>query len=207
MLLNEKEGAMVTTTADPPVLWTRLADAAAFAFDIHAEQRRKGTTIPYIAHLMSVAALVLEHGGDEDQAIAGLLHDAIEDCGAEQEAVINDRFGPRVASIVRACSDTDIIPKPPWQERKEAYIEHLEHADDDVLLVSACDKLHNARAIVCDLTTHGQDMFVRFNGGREGTLWYYNTLAEVFARRLPGPLATELSKTVREMQALSEAAV
>jgi (p)ppGpp synthase/HD superfamily hydrolase len=196
----------VTTTAKPPALWTRLTDAAAYAFDVHAEQCRKGTTIPYIAHLMSVAALVLEHGGDEDQAIAGLLHDAIEDVGAEQEALINDRFGPRVASIVRACSDTDIIPKPPWQERKEAYIEHLEHADDDVLLVSACDKLHNARAIVTDLTTHGQDMFVRFNGGREGTLWYYNTLSEVFSRRLPGPLATELSKTVREMQSIAETA-
>src|SRR5690242_6508018 len=104
MLLNEKEGTTVTTTTETPVLWTRLAEAAAFAFDIHAEQRRKGTTIPYIAHLMSVAALVLEHGGDEDQAIAGLLHDAIEDVGAEPEAIINDRFGRRVASKVRACS-------------------------------------------------------------------------------------------------------
>ena len=197
---------MVTTIAQSPVLWPRLADAAAFAYHIHGEQRRKGTTIPYIAHLMSVAALVLEHGGDEDQAIAGLLHDTIEDVGAEQGAVINDRFGPGVASIVRACSDTDIIPKLPWQERKEAYIEHLEHADDDVLVVSACDKLHNARAIVSDLTTHGQAMFVRFNGGREGTLWYYKTLAEVFSRRLPGPLAAELSKTVREMQSISETA-
>ena len=197
---------MVTNIAEPSAHWTRLAEAAALAFDLHAEQRRKGTTIPYIAHLMSVAALVLEHGGDEDQAIAGLLHDAIEDVGAEQEDIINDRFGPRVASIVRACSDTDIIPKPPWRNRKETYIEHLEHAGDDVLLVSACDKLHNARAIVSDLATHGQDMFGRFNGGQQGTLWYYNTLAEVFSRRLPGPLAIELLKTVSEMQALSEAA-
>jgi hypothetical protein len=125
--------------------WTRLSEAAGFAFALHANQERKGSGIPYIAHLMSVAALVLEHGGDEEQAIAGLLHDAIEDVGAEQEAVIARRFGPRVARIVRACTDADTLPKPPWRARKEAYIAHLEHADRDVLLVSCADKLHNAR--------------------------------------------------------------
>jgi (p)ppGpp synthase/HD superfamily hydrolase len=192
---------MTTETTEPSLRWTRLAEAAAFAFALHADQRRKGTTIPYIAHLMSVAALVLEHGGDEEQAIAGLLHDAIEDMGAEQEDIIKKRFGLGVAAIVRAYTDADAIPKPPWRERKRQYIEHLEQVGDDVLLVSACDKLHNARAIVSDLKTHGPLVFARFAGDRDGTLWYYSTLAEVFSRRLPGPLASELSTTVHEMQA------
>jgi (p)ppGpp synthase/HD superfamily hydrolase len=186
--------------------WQQLTAAAAFAFALHGEQRCKGTTIPYIAHLMSVAALVLEHGGDEDQAIAGLLHDAIEDVGPEQEAVIADRFGPRVAGIVRACTDADIRPKPPWRLRKEAYIAHLEHADPDALLVSACDKLHNARAIVTDLRTLGPAMFARFTGGKDGTLWYYGALAAVITRRLPGPLAVELAEAVDEIRHLADRA-
>ena len=192
---------METTISDTNPAWTRLAAAAAFAFALHAGQRRKGTTIPYIAHLMSVAALVLEHGGDEEQAIAGLLHDAIEDGGADQEEIIKGRFGFRVAAIVRACTDSDVFPKPPWRERKERYIEHLDDVGQDVLLVSACDKLHNARAIVSDLSVHGPEVFTRFAGGRDGTLWYYDALAEVFSRRLPGQLAKELSQTVRKMQA------
>ncbi len=182
----------------PP--WTRLADAAALAFTLHAAQRRKGTSIPYIAHLMSVSALVLEHGGDEDQAIAGLPHDAIEDAGAEHESVIAARFGPRAAGIVRARADADTLPKPPWRARKEAYLAHLEHAPAEVLLVSACDKPHNVRAIVSDLKTHGAAMFTRFNAGQEGTLWYYDALASVFSRRLPGPLAAELRETVDKMR-------
>ena len=183
----------------PPPPWTCLADAAALAFTLHGAQYRKGTSIPYIAHLMSVSALVLEHGGDEDQAIAGLLHDAIEDAGAEQEPIIAARFGPRVAAIVRACTDADTLPKPPWRARKEAYLAHLEHVPAEALLVSACDKLHNARAIAGDLKIHGPDMFARFNAGQEGTLWYYDALATVFSRRLPGPLAAELRETVDEM--------
>jgi (p)ppGpp synthase/HD superfamily hydrolase len=192
---------MGTEPTKHSVHWTRLAEAAAFTFALHADQLRKGTTIPYIAHLMSVAALVLEHGGDEEQAIAGLLHDAIEDMGAEQEDIIKERFGLRVAAIVRACTDADAIRKPPWRERKERYIEHLEQVGEDVLLVSACDKLHNARAIVSDLEAHAPDLFGRFAGGQEGILWYYDSLAEVFTRRLPGPLAAELRKTVGEIQA------
>jgi (p)ppGpp synthase/HD superfamily hydrolase len=183
--------------------WSRLAEAAGLAFALHAEQRRKGTAIPYIAHLMSVAALVLEHGGDEDLAIAGLLHDAIEDVGVEQEDIIAARFGPRVAAIVRDCSDADTVPKPPWRARKEAYIAHLEKVSREALLVSACDKLHNARAIVSDLATHGPAMFSRFTGGQDGSLWYYSALAAVFSRRLPGPLSDEISKSVEEMQALA----
>ena len=183
--------------------FTRLAEAAELAFRLHAGQRRKGTSIPYIAHLMAVAALVLEHGGDEDQAIAALLHDAIEDCGPEHEAVIAARFGPRVAGIVRACTDAEVLPKPPWRARKEAYIAHLDHAPREALLVSACDKLHNARAILADLRAEGPSVFDRFRGGREGTLWYYATLAERFAVLLPGRLARELAA---EVAALRDAA-
>ena len=180
--------------------WTRLGDATALAARIHAGQLRKGTTIPYVSHLLAVAAIVLEHGGDEDQACAALLHDAVEDGGAQWEPVIAEQFGPRVAAIVRACTDADTLPKPPWRARKEAYLAHLEHEGADALLVSAADKLHNARAIVADLETHGPAMFSRFNAGREGTLWYYAALSEVFSRRLPGVLARELAAAVGRMQ-------
>lgn len=187
-------------------LWRRLAEAATFAVTIHARQTRKGSGIPYIGHLLGVASLVLEHGGDEDQAIAGLLHDAIEDAGAEQEAAIADRFGPRVAGIVRTCTDADTVPKPPWLARKQAYIAHLDTADRDALLVSACDKLHNARAIVSDLRHHGQAVYDRFTGGQAGTVWYYRTLSETFSRLLPGPLAAELAQAVGDMERLTQPA-
>ena len=121
--------------------------------------------------------------------MAGLLHDAIEDAGAQQEAVILERFGPRVASIVRVCTDADTLPKPPWRARKEAYIKHLVNAYPDALLVSACDKLHNARAICTDLRAHGPAVYDRFTGGQDGTLWYYQALSDVFSRVLPGALA------------------
>lgn len=183
--------------------WTALADAAALAFRLHAEQLRKGTAIPYLAHLMAVSALVLEHGGDEEQAVAALLHDTIEDCGAEHEATIAVQFGPRVAAIVRACTDAEVFPKPPWRARKEAYLAHLDHAGPDALLVSACDKLHNARAIVEDLREHGPAMMSRFNAGLDGTLWYYRSLADAFARLLPGRLAGELARAVEEMERLA----
>ena len=135
--------------------------------------------------------------------MAGVLHDAIEDIGAEQEAEIARRFGPRVARIVRACTDADSFPKPPWRERKESYLRHLRESEEDVLIVSCADKLHNARAIVTDLRTHGAGMFARFNAGRDGTLWYYAALAEVFAEMTPGPLSRDLSLAVSEMHALA----
>lgn len=178
----------------------RLVDAIAYAFQIHAAQSRKGTSIPYVSHLLGVASLVLEHGGDEEVAVAAMLHDAIEDIGPEQEAIITERFGPRVAGIVRSCTDADIQPKPPWRARKEAYIAHLEHADADALLVSCADKVHNARAICSDLRTFGTAVFDRFKGGRDGTLWYYATLAEAFSRLKPGPLAAELQDAAALMR-------
>jgi (p)ppGpp synthase/HD superfamily hydrolase len=178
----------------------RLADAFTFAATAHAEQVRKGTTIPYVSHLMSVSALVLEYGGDEDQAIAGLLHDVIEDCGAGYEPAIRERFGERVARIVRACTDADTQPKPPWQERKETYLRHLRQEDPEVLLVSACDKLHNARAIVSDQHAIGLAVFERFSASRDKVLWYYQSLADIYRAKLPGPLAEEVARTVGVMR-------
>jgi len=186
--------------------WDRLSAAAAFALTIHARQTRKGTDIPYISHLLGVASLVLEHGGDEDQAIAGLLHDAVEDQGAHQAAAIAERFGPRVAAIVLGCTDADTVPKPPWHARKESYIAHLQHADPEVLLVSCADKLHNARAIRTDLRTYGLTVYDRFTGGQDGTLWYYQALSETFLRRLPGALSAELAAAVEDMVSYSQAA-
>ena len=183
--------------------WTRLADAIAFALDIHAAQKRKGAETPYIGHLLGVASLVLEHGGDEEQAMAGMLHDAVEDQGAHQGPIIAARFGDRVAAIVLGCTDADTMPKPPWRARKEAYLRHLDDADRDCLLVSCADKLHNARAICTDMRSHGQAVFDRFNAGRDGTLWYYRALADAFLRLLPGALAAELNDAVALMESLS----
>ena len=186
--------------------------ALAFATRLHARQVRKQTDIPYISHLIAVAGLVLEHGGDRDQAIAALLHDAIEDCPkdypggvAALRADIEAQFGSRVLALVEGCTDADTADKPDWRPRKERYIAHLEHVSPDVLLVSCADKLHNARAIVADLRIMGEALFGRFNGGREGTLWYYQTLASVFQARGPAPLAQELGRTVATMQALAKA--
>ena len=180
----------------------RLADAFTFAATAHAAQVRKGTSIPYVSHLMSVSALVLEHGGDEDQAIAGLLHDVIEDCGIVNEPVIREKFGERVARIVRACTDADTTPKPPWLERKTRYLQHLQQEGPDVLLVSACDKLHNARAIVSDQHAIGSAVFKRFSASREQVLWYYQSLAEIYQAKLPGRLADEVTRTVDVMHEL-----
>ncbi len=164
---------------DNAMVWSRLAAAATYTMEIHAHQIRKGANTPYIGHLLQVAGLVLEHGGDEDQAIAGMMHDAIEDVGAEQEAVIAKRFSPRVARIVRACTDTDIFPKLPLRARKEAYIAHLEQCDQEVLCVSAADKHHNARSIVTDLRALGPAIFDRFTAPKEETLWYYVSLSKL----------------------------
>ena len=182
--------------------WNRLADAVAFALQAHAQQERKGTDTPYVSHLLGVASLVLEHGDDEEQAMAAMLHDAVEDQGAHLELVIHERFGARVADIVLGCTDADTVPKPPWRERKEAYIRHLETAGTEVLLVSCADKVHNARAICTDVRAHGPEVFDRFKAGQDGTLWYHRTLAAAFRRLMPGALADELSGAVDTMERL-----
>jgi (p)ppGpp synthase/HD superfamily hydrolase len=162
-------------------LTNRFVEAFIYAFSLHNGQYRKGTQIPYIAHLMAVTALVLEGGGDEDQAIAALLHDAAEDQGGlETLREIRKRFGKRVALIVEECSDTFSDPKPPWRKRKQTYLTHLRDASEDSHLVSLADKLHNAQSILWDLQESGDEIFEKFNGGKEGTLWYYDQLVNAF---------------------------
>ncbi len=171
-----------------------------YAARLHARQRRKGGPIPYVAHLLAVASLVLEAGGDEDEAIAALLHDAVEDQGGQPTlAAIRARFGERVAGIVLGCTDSDTIPKPPWRDRKERYIAHVRNAPLEVRRVSAADKLHNARAIVADLRAHGPAVWSRFSGARDGTLWYYRSLSAVFTETGVGAIAEELERVVAEM--------
>ena len=184
-----------------PHLSPRFHEAFLLAAEKHAAQTRRKTSIPYISHLMSVAALVLEAGGDEDQTIAALLHDVVEDCGGEPMlAEVRHRFGDRVARIVEGCTDTYTVPKPPWKQRKLDYLAHLAHADDDTRLVSAADKLHNVRTILTDYRLHGDPVFDRFAGGRDGTLWYYRAILDVLRDR-PNRLVAELERVVLELEA------
>lgn len=182
----------------------RFLRAFLFAADKHAGQTRKASTIPYIAHLMGVASLVLESGGDEDLAIAALLHDVVEDCGgAPMLREVRRRFGTRVAKIVEGCTDTDVTPKPPWRERKEWYIRHLRSADADTRLVSAADKLNNVRSILTDYREVRESIWARFKGGREGTIWYYRALRDEFLRRKPTRVTRELALAVDELETVA----
>jgi (p)ppGpp synthase/HD superfamily hydrolase len=175
--------------------------ALAFANDLHHGHVRKGTEIPFVSHLMAVAAIVLEHGGSEDEAIAALLHDAVEDRGgAPVLKRIRRRFGDTVADIVQGCSDSEEFPKPPWKERKLRYIEHVRTASPSVRLVSAADKLHNARCILADYRVLGDDLWQRFNAGKEDALWYYRSLVQAFGEAGGGPLIEELDRVVTEFE-------
>jgi len=186
-------------------LGPRFLRAFQFAADKHAGQTRKASTIPCIAHLMAVASLVLEAGGDEDLAIAALLHDVVEDCGgAPMLNEVRRRFGKRVASAVEGCTDADRDPKPPWRKRKEGYIRRLRSADADARLVSAADKLNNLRSILTDYREIGQYVWARFQGGRDGTLWYYRALCDQFLRRKPNRLTREFALAVRELEAVEK---
>ena len=185
------------------LIGTRFSDALVYAAELHQYQDRKGGQIPYVTHLLSVAALVLEDGGDEDEGIAALLHDAMEDQGGRPTLeAVRARFGDRVAGIVEACSDSETYPKPPWRERKERYIQHLECADASAVRVSLADKLHNARAILLDYRTVGEKLWCRFNATREDTLWYYGAVLSVFRGRSSSPLVDELARTVEELAKL-----
>ena len=183
----------------------RFSDAFEYTFHLHAGQKRKGTTVPYISHLMGVASLVLEHGGGEDEAIAGLLHDAVEDQGGKDTLeAIHTLFGPNVAAIVDGCSDSFTIPKPPWRERREEYIRHLQQTkNESIRLVSAADKLHNARAIVADYRQLKEELWKRFNVGKDDQLWYYGELVKVFKAKGPDALAVELDGVVSELKTLT----
>ena len=183
----------------------RFEDAFLYAARLHARQVRKGSGIPYVSHLMSVCALVLENGGGEDEAIAALLHDAVEDQGGEPTLVeIRARFGPRVAEIVDGCTDTDQEPKPPWRPRKEEFLVALRSASPEVRRVVACDKLHNARSTVRDYRLYGEAIWSRFTGRRDGTLWYYRALVGVLRSEELAPLVQELDRVVTELEALAQ---
>jgi (p)ppGpp synthase/HD superfamily hydrolase len=185
-------------------LGPRFLRAFEFAAEKHKYQTRKASTIPYIAHLMGVASLVLEAGGDEDLAIAALLHDIVEDCGgAPMLTQIRRRFGSRVAKIVDGCTDADTYPKPPWRERKENYIARLREEDADTRLVSAADKLNNVRSILSDYREIGESVWSRFNGKREGTLWYYRTLRDEFLRGKPNRVTQDFALEVRKLEHLA----
>jgi len=182
----------------------RFDEALQLAADLHRKQFRKGTGTPYMAHLLGVASLVLEDGGDEDQAIAALLHDAAEDQGGRKILKeISTRFGDRVAAIVDGCTDTYEIPKPAWRRRKEDYLEHLRTVPSSVRLVSLADKLQNARSILTDLNRSGEKVWLRFNGGKEGTLWYYRSLVKVFQELDTSILVDELSQVVKSIEQIS----
>jgi len=186
----------------------KLSNALALAIQAHEGQVRKGTKIPYIAHPMAVSAIALEFGATEDQAVAALLHDAIEDGGNKYANIIKAQFGEHIHNLVQGCTDgtpNQQGQKAPWLERKTAYLRHLEEASDEVLLVSCSDKLHNARAIVSDLINEGPSVFKRFSSTPEQTLWYYRQLANVFTNRKTPP-AKALESAVSQMEALSQSA-
>ena len=194
--------ARIENLPEPPALGPRLQRAFRYAAEKHAGQTRKQTAVPYLSHLMAVASLVLEAGGDEDLAIAALLHDVVEDCGGTP--ILRDvekKFGPRVAKVVEGCTDTLLDPKPPWRQRKEDYLRELKDADPDTRLVSAADKLHNVRSILTDYRHQGETIWSRFNGKKEGTLWYYRALRAEF-QRTPNRLTDELEIAVAELEQL-----
>jgi (p)ppGpp synthase/HD superfamily hydrolase len=204
-----EEGWMATVTQ----LTERFDDALTFARTVHRDDIRKGTAIPYLSHLLSVASLVLDQGGDEDEAIAGLLHDTLKDHFAEATAwgpltrdLLEERFGEKVARIVVGCSDSLTAgPKAAWRERKQAYLEHLRAAPVDVLRVSLADKLHNARAIVADWHSVGDALWARFNPDADQA-WYYTALLAIYHEHPQlGPLVDEFARVVDELVAACRA--
>jgi len=185
----------------PPKLGSRLQRAFRYAANKHEGQTRKQTAVPYLSHLMAVTALVLEAGGDEDMAIAALLHDVVEDCGGMPRLrEIQRMFGKRVAKIVEGCTDSFVNPRLEWKIRKGDYLKRLTHKDDETRLVSACDKLHNVRTVISDYRKDGESIWKRFNGGREGTLWYYRALSDEFQRRKANRTTRELAIVVADLE-------
>ena len=191
---------------DEPMLGERFERAMGFAHQMHRDQCRKGTPRPYVSHLLGVAAIVLQHDGDEDQAIAALLHDVVEDCGgAPRLEEIREKFGERVAHIVEGCTDSLETPRPEHGERKKKYLERLRGESSEIRLVSAADKLYNAREVLMDLRSDGDAVFTRFKGGREGTLRYYRNLVSAFrqGQAVPPALVDELERVVSELETLA----
>lgn len=190
--------------ANEDLLSERFLEAFEMAFHLHNQQLRKESKIPYIAHLMAVSSLVLENGGNENQAIAALLHDAVEDQGGwDTLKDIKDKFGEEVATLVDGCTDAYTNPKPPWKERKVAYLEKMKTAPDSVILVSLADKVHNARSILLDLQNSGDQIWEKFKGGKAGTLWYYQSLANIFDSAPYPLLKPQLRDLVEEIITLA----
>ena len=182
-------------------LSTRFENALVFATQLHADQTRKSGNIPYISHLLSVAALVLEDGGNEDEAIAALLHDAIEDQGglATRELILT-LFGPAVTAIVDGCTESATKPKPPWRDRKLKYLALMRDASDSVLRVSMADKLHNARSILAEWYREGDAVWQKFHGGKDGTLWFYRSLLQIYQLSPSSFLAPELDRVISQLE-------
>lgn len=181
---------------------TRVEEAFLLASQLHRGQTRKGTDVPYLFHLMAVAALVAEHGGDEAQIVAALLHDAVEDAGGlTTRELIRQRFGEDVAAIVDGCTDSDTVPKPPWRARKERFLARLAESPPRVRLVVAADKLHNAEATLRDLRSVGEEVWTRFRGGRDGTLWYYAEVVRALSLGWSHPILRDLREVVEELHA------
>jgi len=194
-------------SARAAMLSARFADALKFAFEVHREDTRKESTVPYVAHLLEVTGVVLSYGGNEDEAIAALLHDSVEDHPDRVSfEELGERFGGEVAKIVKSCSDASVMPKPCWRERKEKYIEHLGAADESVVMVSAADKLSNARAVLKDYRDVGEQVWCRFNAGKSDQLWYYRSVTAALVLRAIGgraqALVDELERAVHELVAM-----
>jgi GTP pyrophosphokinase len=188
-------------------LTDRFDAALALAHRVHRQQLRKGTSIPYIAHILGVTSIALEYGANETEAIAAVLHDTIEDATPDMPAglirqLIREQFGDAVLAIVEHCTDTDVQPKPPWRARKLGYLEHLRTAPRDAMLVSASDKLHNVRSLLRDYRAVGDRLWDRFNkeAGRDGTLGYYRALLDAFSERLDNPIVAELQRTLEALE-------
>jgi (p)ppGpp synthase/HD superfamily hydrolase len=201
---------MMMELTQKTMLGDRFEAALVLTHRLHQAQVRKGLKVPYISHLMSVAALVLEDGGDEDEAIAALLHDAVEDQGgAATREVIREQFGDRVVAIIDGCTESEQQPKPPWRARKEAHLAKLVGASPAVCRVTLADKLHNARSLLMDYQTMGEDLWGKFGGGREGTLWYYRQMVVVLESQVSGTLVSgslmkALRETVQQLELISD---
>jgi (p)ppGpp synthase/HD superfamily hydrolase len=188
------------------MLTDRFAEALTYAERLHRSQKRKGNDIPYVAHLLAVCATVLEWGGDEDTAVAGLLHDAVEDQGGlDTLADIRARFGVRVAEIVSACSDsttTNTKAKAPWLERKQTHIAHLRGASREIALVTAADKLHNLQAQIRDVRRHGAETMQRFNASPDRVVWYNLQIAAAIDQHRASVPVAELEEATATLAGL-----
>ena len=188
----------------PNPLSDRLADALQLACQLHNGQRRRISGAPYVAHLLHAAGIVLDAGGTEDEAIAALLHDAVEDQGgSETRARIEAQFGPTVARIVDECSDTDQMPKPPWRGRKEAFLARLADSSTSAQLVTAADKLDNVSGLIDGYHALGEQLWDHFHGGRDGTLWYYRAIVDVLRHAGKCPLIEPLDRAVTQLEQLT----